>query len=82
MAAAWCARRPAAFCSSRSLRAQPGFVGGAVEDQHAVAAAEVLLVVVAHLGFIALEDRLDDLELLEQKIRPRRDRVGVALGRR
>ena len=72
-------RRPRTFWSSRSFPRSHGSLPAAVEDQRAVTAAEVLVVILANLGFVAVEDRVNDLEVVEQEIGPRRDRVGVAL---
>ena len=62
------------------LGAQPELVPGAVVDEDAVADREVLLVVAPHLGLVALEDRLDDLEaLVEQVVRHDDGLLAVAL---
>src|SRR4051812_18019684 len=61
------------------LAAQPDLVGGAVEDQRALAGSQVFLVILANLGFVAGEDRVNDFAVGEEEVRPWTDRGGVTL---
>src|SRR5215475_6638949 len=62
---------PGALLHFTELAAQPELVRGTEEDHDAVSGTEILFVVLAHVGFVASEDRTNDLEaLIEQKISP------------
>ena len=62
------------------LLAEPRFCGGAVNEQRGIAHAEVLFVILADFGLVALEERMQDLEpSFEEVLLPREDTVGVAL---
>ena len=43
---------------------EPELPAGAVKDERGVAMPQTLLVIGAHLGLVAVEERTDDLELL------------------
>ena len=63
------------FLQLAQLALQPQLVGRAVENQHAVADAQVLFVILANLGLVAVEDRPDHLDAaLEQRVGPRVNR--------
>ncbi len=68
-----------ALLNVSELPSKPGFICGAEEDEHAVASSQGVFVKLANVLLVAIKDRENDLEILEQQVRPCCCGLSVAL---